>query len=436
MRPMPAGKTKPATELPAEDAAAALKSVKRPIPARFAWAEDIFSIGVTGTNGKTSTTHLIASALQGAGKSTIRQSTLGYELDGEPLEVVRTEAGFHEAMHTAASRGCRHAAIEVTSTALRNGWALRWRFDLAVFTNLSRDHLDQHGTFEHYLASKAQLFVHLGPGRTAILNACDECAQLIDRAMPDDVQRIWYASPTRGQQQRPADLVARSIELTPHGTEVALEESELANRLGGRLSLNLIGEVFAENALAAAAAAVAAGADPAGVCRGIASCPVPGGRFEVLADDPLVVIDYAHTPDALARVCDSARKLAGAKRLVVVFGAGGARDQDKREPMGRAVGSRSDTAIVTNDNPRAEDPRVIAEAVAAGCRAAGLAETRIIYDRTDAIRCAIEEARDGDVIVVAGRGRDQGMHFANGTVPYDDATAIAQILKEKGRTKR
>jgi hypothetical protein len=188
-----------------------MTDVVRPTPAPFPWAEPFFTVGVTGTNGKTSTTYLTAAAFRAAGHSVITETTIGYELDGEVLPVQRTTEGYLRAFHTAAERRSRHGVVEVTSQALASGYAKMWRFDLGVFTNLSRDHLDVHPSWEHYLASKAQLFVHLAPGRTAVLNAADEPALLIDQVIPADVNRLWYAVPTRGPKLRAADLAAKHV---------------------------------------------------------------------------------------------------------------------------------------------------------------------------------------------------------------------------------
>ena len=158
-----------------------MPSVQRPTRPPFAWADAFLTVGVTGTNGKTSTTLLCAEAMRGQDRAVFTETTLGYALDDQSLDVPRTEKGYLEALEFAAKRGCRHAAIEVTSHALANGFAKKWRFDVGVFTNLTRDHLESHRSWEHYLASKAQLFVHLGAGRTAVLNAADEAA-LVDRS--------------------------------------------------------------------------------------------------------------------------------------------------------------------------------------------------------------------------------------------------------------
>lgn len=406
-----------------------LSSVIRPTPAPFAWAAPFFTIGVTGTNGKTSTTTLAAAALRAAGHSVLVETTIGYDLDGEVLDVPRTHAGFLSAFDRAARAGCKHAAVEVTSEALAGGYAKKWRFDLGVFTNLSRDHLESHDSFEHYLASKAQLFVHLAPGSTAVFNACDEMSVLLDRATPKDVLRRWYAVPSRGRALCDADLSAKSVELSVDGTHVTLHPSPLADELGGSLETRLIGEVFAENALAAAAAALAAGAPGTDVRRGIAESSGPAGRFEVVFRTPFVAIDYAHTPDALARTCDTARKLAGASKVIVVFGAGGRFDPGKREPMGRSVGERADVAIVTTDNPREEDPAAIARTVATGCRRGGRAYVKLEPDRRRAIAEALNRAKQGDVVVIAGKGHERQQIIGDKVIAVSDADIVRGLLE-------
>ncbi|MBE7478485.1 MAG: UDP-N-acetylmuramyl-tripeptide synthetase [Polyangiaceae bacterium] len=401
----------------------------RPTPAPFPWADPFFTLGVTGTNGKTSTTLLLGAALAATGRPILVETTLGYTLSGRPLEVPRTLEGYLRAFEQASREGCRDAAIEVTSQALAQGYAKRWRFDLGVFTNLSRDHLSQHGSWEHYLASKAQLFVHLAPGRSAVLNAADESALLVDQVTPPDVKRLWYAVPSRGPLLRDADLVARDVSISAAGTRVELEPSSLAEALGGNLHTQLIGQVFAENALAAAAGALAAGVDAAAVARGIADCPGVPGRFELVAREPVVVaVDYAHTPDALGRTADTARALAGKARVIVVFGAGGGADPEKREPMGRAVGERADVAIVTTDNPRREDPKLIAKALVRGAQRGGRAYVVTELDRRAAIRQALERAKPGDVVVIAGKGHEQGQVIGDETLPFSDVEEAGKAL--------
>jgi UDP-N-acetylmuramoyl-L-alanyl-D-glutamate--2,6-diaminopimelate ligase len=390
------------------------------------WARDFFTFGVTGTNGKTSTVHLLACVVAASGAHALNVSTLGYHLDGVRLPLPRSARGFVDALMQLRDVGGRWAAVECTSKSLAEGYAKRWRFDLGVFTNLSPDHLQTHGSWEHYLASKAQLFTHLGPGRTAVLNAADHHSLLLDRVIPADVERRWYGSPTRGALLHTADLAAASVTVDTEGTRVRLQPSPWAEALGGELRVRMVGEVFAENALAAATAGLAAGLAPEHVVDGLLRCPPVAGRFEVLASEPCVVIDYAHSPDALARTCDTARGLANG-RVIVVFGAGGESTPSKRLPMGEAVGARADVAIVTNDNPRGEDPQAIADMLVEGLRAGGRAEIEILLDRRRAIERALELAEPGDVVVVAGKGHETGQEVGGTTVPFSDHDEVRRL---------
>lgn len=403
-------------------------NIVRPTKPPFPWAEVFTTVGVTGTNGKTSTTQLVAAALSGPGRPVLSETTIGYTFDGRAIEVPRTLRGFLGALAKAAKLGGRHAAIETTSQALSRGYARMWRFDVGVFTNLSHDHLAQHGSWEHYLASKAQLFVHLGPGKTAVLNAADECSLLLDRVTPKDVRRIWYAAPSRGDLVHEAELLAERVDLTLDGTTVHLSDSKLAAVFGGSLRTQLLGEVFAENLLAAAAAALAVGIEPLEIARNLESCAPPAGRFELVSRKPAVVVDYAHTPDALLRTCQTGRQLAGAARLIVVFGAGGSRDQEKREPMGRAVGELADYAVVTNDNPRKEKPEAIAKTLARGCRRGGRAHVTVILDRRHAIAHALAMASPFDVVIIAGKGHENYQEVGERRVSFSDSAVVKEIL--------
>jgi UDP-N-acetylmuramoyl-L-alanyl-D-glutamate--2,6-diaminopimelate ligase len=407
---------------------------KRPVPAAAAWAEPMFTFGVTGTNGKTSTTRLIAAALRAAGHSTLEIGTLGVRLDDEVVRRGKSFSDFLATMQYAASRGCRHAAIELTSVGLADGYARVWRCDLGVFTNLSPDHLQTHGTWENYLAAKAQLFVHLGPGRTAVLNAGDPHALFLDQAIPADVERRWFHAPGRGERLHPADLAAAQVEVSIAGTRVQLEPSPAAEALGGMLEVAMIGEVFAENALAAALAALTYGVPAEAILRGFATCPTVPGRFELASREPsvpnmpIVAIDYAHSPDALFHTCATARRLAGEHAVIVVFGAGGNSTPEKREPMGEVVGAHADLAIVTSDNPRDEDPQAIAAMLLAGLQRGGRSRVLVELDRERAIATALEQANAGDVIVIAGKGHEQGQVVRGQTSPFSDLAVARRLL--------
>ena len=403
----------------------------RPTPPAAPWADPYFTIGVTGTNGKTSTTWMITAVLRAAALQVLRISTLGVALDDVALPRGKRFADFLQTLADAARQGCRHAVIETTSLALSQGYARSWRFDLGVFTNLSADHFGTHGSWEHYLAAKAQLFMHLGPGRVAVLNAADPHALFLDRAIPADVQRRWFAAPNRGEPLCEPTLLAERVEVTPTGTRVFLAPSDAATALGGSIETRLVGEVFGENALAAALAGLAAGLPADAVRRGIAACPVVPGRFEVLdhgADRATVVVDYAHSPDALLHTVATARRLAGANRVFVVFGAGGGQTADKRRAMGEAVGAAADVAVITSDNPRDDDLRLIADSLAEGVRIGGRARPEVELDRALAITGALATAAAGDVVVIAGKGHEDGQVVAGRRLPFSDTAVVRAWL--------
>ncbi|MFZ6177445.1 Mur ligase family protein [Nannocystis pusilla] len=409
-----------------------MTSVSRPVPAAAPWAESMFSFGVTGTNGKTSTTWMLAAAVRAADLSVLRVSTLGVAFDDEAWPRGKRFTDFVTTLARAHERGARHAVIETTSHALAQGYARSWRFDLGVFTNLSVDHFGTHGSWEHYLAAKAQLFMHLGPGRVAVLNAADKHALFVDQAIPADVERRWFAAPGRGPRLRAADLEAEAIEVEATGTRVVLRPSPAAEALGGALFTRMVGEVFAENALAAALAGLAAGLPGEAVARGIAGCPIVPGRFEVLAHGSgraTIAVDYAHSPDALTHTCATARQLVGPQgRVFVVFGAGGNATPEKRAPMGAAVGALADVALVTSDNPRDEAPEAIAAAVAEGLQG-GRAGWSIVLDRGQAIAEAIAAAGAGDVVVIAGKGHEEGQTARGQTRPFSDVAEVRRLVE-------
>jgi UDP-N-acetylmuramoyl-L-alanyl-D-glutamate--2,6-diaminopimelate ligase len=403
----------------------------RPVAPAHPWADPLFTFGVTGTNGKTSTCAFIRACLRAAGRHVALVGTTGAFIDEQPEPKGKTFADFIALMKRGAEAGCRDVVVEATSFGLQMGYAKKWRFDLGVFTNLSPDHLKTHGTWENYLAAKAQLFIHLGPGRSMVLNAADLHSTYLDQATPPDVRRVWFRVPSRGPAHHPADLQAARTEASTQGTRIVLEPSAMADALGGELSIRMIGDIFAENALAAAAACLAAGVDPAAIATGLRECPVVPGRFEVLAQDPIVVVDYAHSPDALRRTCDTARKLARG-RVIVVFGAGGDSTPEKRRPMGAIAAELADAVVITSDNPRREDPAAIAAMIEEGTRDVhGRAQVEVILDRRAAIERAIASAVGGDVVVVAGMGHETTQRIGGKTVPFSDRDEVLRLTRPR-----
>ena len=338
--------------------------------------------------------------------------------------VEKTYAGFLAAMHACFERGGRHAAIELTSEALAAGFARAWPCRVGVFTNLTHDHLDAHGSAEHYLASKAQLFVALPPGGVAVLNAADPAFALLSEVIPAGVSVLSYAVPSRGVVHQLADVVATGVDVSWSGTRVACSGLEQGLH---ELSVRAIGEVYAENALAALLGATGAGVPQALAVSALAAAPAPPGRFEVVHERPYVVVDYAHSPDALARTVHTARKLAD-RALFVIFGAGGQRDPTKRAPMGEAA-RPADHVVLTSDNPRDEDPLAIAEAIASGLH--GHASVRIVLDRRQAITTVITAAGEEDVVLIAGRGHETEQQIAAATRHFSDVEVAREALARR-----
>lgn len=376
---------------------------------------------VTGTNGKSTTTTLLAAIVRAAGEPSARMTTLGAWLDDELLTTVSTPEVFEDLAIRAASRGVRTFAIETTSEALAGGFAAAWPPHVAGFTNLTRDHLDAHGTLEEYLAAKAQLF--LAARECVVLNASDGASALLREVVTEGVRVRAYAARAVDPDCAglPLDLQASRVRSTRAGTTIELAPSPLADALGGALTLAMIGDVHAENALAAALMADALGYPASAITRALATFPGVPGRFEVVAQGPMVVVDYAHTPDAVERTLTLARGLAVGGRVLCTFGCGGDRDVGKRAEMGRLAASLADVVVVTTDNPRSEDPAAIADAIEEGA-GEGRAEVSRILDREGAIRRIIRQADPSDIVVVLGKGHEKFQIVGEQRLPFDDAS--------------
>jgi UDP-N-acetylmuramoyl-L-alanyl-D-glutamate--2,6-diaminopimelate ligase len=397
------------------------------LPSPPAWHSDLLTVGVTGTNGKTSTTRWVGAILGAIARPVAMATTLGSFLDDTPLKVEMTWEGFLATMRACRDGGGRFASIELTSEALARGYAKAWPCTVGVFTNLTHDHLDAHGTPEHYLASKAQLFLHLPPGGTAVLNGADPSTDLLAEVIPPGVRVLRYAVPSRGEPTAPIDLRATSVATSWHGTKMVTEASVSLGVWPREIAIRAIGDVYAENALAALLAGVSAGVPIEAAVAAMEAVAPPRGRFEVVHERPYVVVDYAHTPDALARTLAIARKLCTA-RLTVVFGAGGDRDRKKREPMGEAAGI-ADTIVLTSDNPRSEDAGAISGAIKRGI--ADRAKVTFEIDRAKAIAHAIERAGDEDVVLIAGKGHESGQTIGTVTRPFDDIMVAREAIARR-----
>jgi UDP-N-acetylmuramoyl-L-alanyl-D-glutamate--2,6-diaminopimelate ligase len=352
-------------------------------------------VGVTGTNGKTTSAYLVHAILAAAGKRPGLLGTVETRVGDERRPAIRTTAEAIDLQRTfreMLSAGNWSCAMEATSHGSELNRLDGVRFAALVFTNLTQDHLDFHGTMERYYEAKRRLFA---PGVPAAINVGDEYGRRLARELPDPL--------TFG--------FADEAEVGPE----ALEGVEL--KLRGRFN--------AENALGALAAAELLGIDRPTAVAGLESVSAVPGRFEELDEGQpfTVLVDYAHTPDALANVLHAARGLGG--RVLCVFGAGGDRDREKRPLMGRVASELADVAIVTSDNPRSEDPQAIIEEVVAGTTG----DVRVEPDRRGAIELAVGEARAGDVVVIAGKGHEQGQELAGRKLPFDDREVARQALR-------
>jgi UDP-N-acetylmuramoyl-L-alanyl-D-glutamate--2,6-diaminopimelate ligase len=397
----------------------------RPPPAPPSWADSLFTVGVTGTNGKTSTTAMIAALLAELGRPVARVTTVGSFLDDELLDVGSHYDGFLETMRRCLAAGGKYAAIELTSEALALGFAKAWPCRVAAFTNLSLDHSDAHGSPEHYLASKAQLFMALCPGGVAVLNGCDSACVLLAEVIPDGVEVVRYGVPSRGQAWAPIDLAARNVRVSLAGTHFELEPSARFPELPASLDIRAVGEIFVENALAALASALSSGVPTAAAVAALSRVAPPPGRFQIVNQRPCVVVDYAHTPDALSRTLVTARALC-AGRLRVVFGAGGERDRAKRPLLG-ASACAADKIWLTSDNPRNEDPLSIIEQIASGLTEAKRGSVVREADRARAIEGAVREAGPDDLILIAGKGHEREQQTGNIKSAFSDEAIVRAL---------
>jgi UDP-N-acetylmuramoyl-L-alanyl-D-glutamate--2,6-diaminopimelate ligase len=386
-------------------------------------------IGVTGTNGKTTTTYLVEAIARAAGELAGVIGTVATRIAGEELPQPRTTPEAPELQALLArmvERGVHSVAMEVSSHALAMQRVRGTWFAAACFTNLGRDHLDFHGTIEEYFEAKALLF---SPELTnvAAINVDDPAgAELASRARRAGLD-VW----TFGRAGE-RDVTAVDVRPSRDGTTLRL----LAGRGAERDTLvtsSLVGDFNVQNLLAAATAAAASGLPWEAVAHGLSTPIVVPGRMERVPNDRglTVLVDYAHTPDALERALDAARPLVAPEgRLIAVFGAGGDRDREKRPHMGAAVAARADLALVTTDNPRSEDPAAIVDDVRAGIGEASHARVVVELDRRAAIRDALSAAAPGDVVLIAGKGHESGQTAAGVTVPFDDRVVAAEELGE------
>jgi UDP-N-acetylmuramoyl-L-alanyl-D-glutamate--2,6-diaminopimelate ligase len=395
------------------------RAAMAPLAARF-WGDptaELRVVGVTGTNGKTTTAFLVREVLEAAGiqcglLGTVRQVVAGRD---EAAERTTPEAiDLQEIFRRMLDGGDQACAMEVSSHALELRRCDAIHFEAALFTNLTQDHLDFHGDMESYFGSKRRLF-EMGP-RRAIVNLDDPYG----RRLADEYECVTFSA-----EGRSADYVAHDVAFDALGSQFTVTSG---GEVGVRTALP--GRFNVANALGAYAAAREMGVEPGAIAEGLARAERVPGRLEPVDEGQpfAVLVDYAHTPDSLENVLRAAREL-GEGRLLAVFGAGGDRDRDKRPKMGRAASSLSDLAIVTSDNPRSEDPGAIIAEVVAGVENGAAVEVE--PDRRAAIARALERARPGDVVVIAGKGHEQGQELEHGRkVPFDDREVAREELRK------
>ena len=390
----------------------------------------LHSTGVTGTNGKTTTAFLVESLLNAAARKTVLVGTIEYHVAGETRPSAHTtpeSRDLFELMAEGASLGATELVIEVSSHALDQGRVEGIGFDTAVFTNLTRDHLDYHITMEAYFAAKKLLFdgARYPAPRVAVFYAADPLTpQLAAAAKAAGSEVVTYGTaPT-------ADWHAENIRLTPAGAKF-----HLATPYGrAQIHSSLAGEVNILNLLAALASAHARGIPLEDLISSVPTLhPVPGRFQPVNAGQPFtVIVDYAHTDDALRNLTTLARQLAPKPaRILTLFGCGGDRDRTKRPRMGQAAGEASDFVIVTSDNPRSEAPLAIIREILPGIQATCV-RYAVQPDRATAIELALAEANPGDVVLIAGKGHEKQQILHNGPIFFDDAQVALSALNRLG----
>jgi UDP-N-acetylmuramoyl-L-alanyl-D-glutamate--2,6-diaminopimelate ligase len=389
-------------------------------------ARDLQVIGVTGTNGKTTTTYLLEAGLRATGHRTGLVGTIETRIGDETVPSVRTtpEATDLQALLAVMrERGVDAVAMEVSSHALALGRVDGTSYDVAVFTNLTEDHLDFHADLDDYFSAKAALFTP-GRSRVAVVNIDDGYGERLaaDIAIP-----VVTVSPGG---RRDAAWRAEKVEVTSGGSTFRLVGPDGVTVDGATA---LVGAFNVDNAVLAVVALVQAGADPAAAAKGVADCAGIPGRMERVAagQDFLALVDYAHSPDALERLLAAARGLTqgGSGRVLLVVGCGGDRDRHKRSVMGEIAARGADVAVLTNDNPRSEDPQAILAALKDGAMGAGgPATVEVVPDRKAAIEKAVGLAGPGDVVVVAGKGHEQGQETAGVVQPFDDRAVLRAAI--------
>ncbi|HJU53773.1 MAG TPA: UDP-N-acetylmuramoyl-L-alanyl-D-glutamate--2,6-diaminopimelate ligase [Pyrinomonadaceae bacterium] len=390
-------------------------------------SREIPLVGITGTNGKTTTTYLVASIAEAADDAVAMTTTVEYRIGRERWKAERTTpeaTDMQRILRRAVWANCRLAVMESSSQAIDLHRCDALQYAVAVFTNLTRDHLDYHGTMENYFAAKRRLFDGSlgGTPKASVINVDDERGRELAHDLEADGARV-----IRYALDADAEVTASAVEHSLEGMKFLLLTSQ------GERAVHspLVGRPHIYNILAAAGAGLALGYDLDVIVRAVESCAGAPGRFERVphAGDFAVVVDYAHTDDALLNVLRTARDVTRG-RVITVFGCGGDRDRSKRAPMGEAAASLSDVVILTSDNPRTEDPMRILADVEVGLRETAKPYEKIA-DRREAIHRAVAEARSGDLVVIAGKGHEDYQLIGREILHFDDKEIAREALAAK-----
>lgn len=382
-------------------------------------ADKLKLIGITGTNGKTTTTFLIKQILENAGKKVGLVGTVQNMVGNEVYPAKFTTPDPYELQKLFSlmvKAGCEYCVMEVSSQALAQGRVNGLVFEVGAFSNLTQDHLDYHKTFENYFEAKRILFKNC---KTAVTNADDPHGLKIVEGLA--CKKVTYAVNTND-----ADFVAKNVKLLPTGVEYELVCDNI-----GRVHCPIPGRFSVYNSLCAACVCITLGIDFGTVLQAVSASSGVKGRIEVVptpGTDYTVIIDYAHSPDGLENIISSLQEIAKG-RVVTVFGCGGDRDKTKRPKMGKIAAELSDYCVVTSDNPRSEDPHSIIEDILEGMKGVSTPYT-VVENRKEAIRFAMEHAQKDDIILLAGKGHETYQILPTGTIHFDEREAVAQILQD------
>lgn len=376
-------------------------------------SEELFTVGVTGTNGKTTVSyllrHLLGSRCGLVGTVEYAFGKVRYPSERTTPDAITTQKLLREMLR----EGCSEAVLEVSSHGLDQGRVDEVDFDCAIFTNLSEEHLDYHGSMEKYFEAKKRLFTPLTKNNVAVLPKYNP--------LSFELQKCCVASPIFYGFTEGCDLFASNILSSPDETQFTLHYRGESTPF----RLPLVGRHNLENTLAALAAAQLRGHSFDSLSERIRDFPGVPGRLELLSTSPYVYVDYAHTPDALFHVLSTLHRVKGEGRLILVFGCGGDRDKEKRPKMGSIAESLAEVCVITSDNPRSERPEKIADEILGGMTSS----PHVILDRHEAIAFAMEKAHPQDLILIAGKGHESHQIFSNQTLPFSDREVVLNLTK-------